>query len=279
MNIDSDKLVNDIYDCYLQDDVEAPKRKHLGASALGDKCKRHVYYEFRWYTTGIKEGRILRLFDTGKREESRVIEDLRNIGFVISMNADNGVQITCRDDSGHIGGSVDGIIHHIPLKYGFLSADKAILEIKTHSEKNFRKLKDGGIQKSFPKHYTQVQVYMGMMEIPMSLYVGVNKNTDELYFELVPYDRDEHNRAYDVAKEVVLATQPLDKIKDSPSWFECKMCKFYDVCHMGASAPKSCRTCVFSRPIAHGKWTCDFHNKELSHEMQVEGCSDHKENQ
>lgn len=213
MTVNTDKLINDIYNHYIMDSSKADKRDHLGASALGEKCKRHVYYEFRWYDLGIKEGRILRLFDTGKREENRVIEDLRNVGFVISMTADNGVQITCRDDSGHIGGSVDGIIHHIPEKYGIKLDNNCILEIKTHSEKNFRKLKEAGIQKNFPKHYTQVQVYMGMMEIPNSLYVGVNKNTDELYFELIPYNKIEHDRAYNIAKEVVLANEPLNRIK------------------------------------------------------------------
>lgn len=276
--IDTTKLISDIYHDYLENEAKEPKRAHLGASSLGDKCMRHIYYEFRWYNTGIKDGRILRLFNTGKREESRIVENLQSLGFVISTITDSGKQIESRDISGHIGGSVDGIIHHIPVKYGLLDSEKCILEIKTHSEKNFRKFKDFKVKSVFPKHYTQVQVYMGMMNIPYALYVAVNKNTDELYFELIPYNNLEHERVYEIAKEVILAKEPLARIKENPNWFECKMCKFYDVCHTSVPPPKSCRTCIYSRPIKEGKWSCDFHKKEIDYDLQIKGCEDYKEN-
>jgi hypothetical protein len=275
MKIDTIKIVEDIYNTYLSETANEAKRRHLGASALGDKCMRNIWYDFRWYFTGMKDGRILRLFNTGKREEIRVVENLLNLGFMLFTENDFGRQIECRDSSGHIGGSVDGIIYHIPAKYGSLDADKCILEIKTHSEKNFRKL-TGGIKNNFPKHYTQVQVYMGLMNIPCSLYVGVNKNTDEMYFEMVHYDKFEHDRVYSLAKDVLLAPTPPDRIRENPTWFECKMCKFHDICHTATAAPKNCRTCVFSRPIADGKWTCDFHNKPLSYDEQVLGCESYK---
>ncbi len=276
--INTTKLIADIYDDYLKQEAGVPKREHLGASALGDKCGRHVYYEFRWYDTGIKEGRILRLFNTGKREEARVVENLRALGFILDIETPDGRQIQCRDSSGHIGGSVDGIIHHIPVQYGLIDAEKCILEIKTHSEKNFRKFKDAKVQTVFPKHYTQVQVYMGMMEIPYTLYVAVNKNTDELYFELIPYVQAEHERVHEIAKEVILAKEPLPRIRENPSWFECKMCKFYDVCHQQVVPKKNCRTCIYSRPIKDGKWACDLQKIEIDYEMQMKGCDEYKLN-
>lgn len=56
------------------------------------------------------------------------------------------------------------------------------------------------------------------------------------------------------------------------------MCKFYSICHLAETPKRNCRTCLFSRPISNGKWTCDFHNNELTHDMQIKGCEDYKEN-
>jgi hypothetical protein len=277
MKLDTAQIIGDIYANYADEAFSEDKRTHMGASALGDKCKRAIYYDFRWYGNGIKDGRILRLFNTGKREESRVVCDLLDLGFIVGTHIDYK-QIQCRDSSGHIGGSVDGIIDYIPSRYGLLESDKAILEIKTHSEKNFRRLVNSDVKSQFPKHYTQMQIYMGLMEIPYCLYAAVNKNTDELYFELMSYDIVEFDRAYAVAKEVAVSVTPPARIRENPSWFECKMCNFHDVCHMSVAAPGNCRTCVFSRPIADGEWTCDFHNKPISKVDQLAGCDSYKAN-
>src|SRR5665213_1509612 len=167
----SNKLALGIYKSYLDKEATKPKRTHMGASTLGDKCSRAIYYDFRWYDPGFKDGRILRLFETGQEEEPRVIRNLRDQGFVIRETDDNGNQIQVRDSSGHIGGSVDGIIDYVPLGYNEVGVEKCVLEVKTHSEKNFRKFDKAGVKISFPKHYTQMQVYMGMMKIPHALYL------------------------------------------------------------------------------------------------------------
>lgn len=282
MQEEYDKLTSDIYQDYVEDVALEPKRKHLGASGLGEKCLRNIWYDFRWYFDGFKEGRILRLFETGKLEERRIVRNLRRRNFIIETHVKNETtgeidQIECRDGSGHIGGSVDGIIHHLPVVYGILDTDKIVLESKTHSEKNFRKLKPG-VKIGFPKHYTQMQVYMGLMEIAFSLYVGVNKNTDEMYFETVPFDKPEFDSAYAVAKTVVVSDSPPMRIRENPSWFECKMCKFHDICHMQAPIPVNCRTCINSRPINGGRWTCDLQNREISYDEQIAACGSYKVN-
>ena len=47
-------------------------REHLGASLIGAECDRYLWQSFRWVALPQFEGRILRLFDTGTREEARV---------------------------------------------------------------------------------------------------------------------------------------------------------------------------------------------------------------
>ena len=70
------------------------RRDHLGASILGHKCDRYLWLSFRWAQPKKLDGRTLRLLERGKREESWLIDDLRQIG----------VQVWDRDtDSGHTG--------------------------------------------------------------------------------------------------------------------------------------------------------------------------------
>lgn len=256
-------LVNDIYDTYISREREEPRRRHLGASSLGEKCLRHIYYEFRWYNSSVMGGRILRLFTTGKLEEARVVGDLKSVGIVVS-----DAQNQLRDVSGHIGGSVDGVV-----QYG--DDEPHILEIKTHSDKNFKKFEKQNVMNAYPKHYTQVQMYMGLSGIKNTLYAGVNKNTDELYFEVIPFDEEEYELATEKARNVVLASAPPPRIKDIPGWFECKMCRFYNICHLQEKPARNCRTCKHSKPLKGGKWSCALLDKELSLEEQLAGCDEY----
>jgi hypothetical protein len=59
-------------------------RGHLGASVLGAKCVRSVWYGWRWARPEEKHGgRLLRLFDRGQREENEFIGRLRDVGVTI----------------------------------------------------------------------------------------------------------------------------------------------------------------------------------------------------
>ena len=48
-------------------------RTHLGASLIGTACERALWYDFRWTTKAKFPGRVLRLFETGNREEERLV--------------------------------------------------------------------------------------------------------------------------------------------------------------------------------------------------------------
>jgi len=83
-----------IYDWY--ESQKEDHREHLGASLIGHHCDRYLWLTFRWSASPQFEGRVLRLFGTGKREETRVYDELRAIGVDIHTEAD-GKQIVCRD--------------------------------------------------------------------------------------------------------------------------------------------------------------------------------------
>ncbi len=58
---------------------EGPRR-YLGASVIGHPCDRFLWMHFRGIHRERFDGRMLRLFDRGQREESVFIQELRWIG-------------------------------------------------------------------------------------------------------------------------------------------------------------------------------------------------------
>lgn len=62
-------------------------RSHLGGSMIGRSCDREIWYGFRWAKRGNHDGRILRLFGRGHKEEFIFVEDLRRAGFIVEEYA------------------------------------------------------------------------------------------------------------------------------------------------------------------------------------------------
>lgn len=245
-------------------------RPHLGASLIGHECDRYLWLTFRWAKLAEFEGRLLRLFDRGNREEPRIHEELRGIGVELhTMDGDK--QIACRDPSGHFGGSVDGVGRNFP------EAPKtwAVLECKTHSASSFQAMQKKGVKESKPRHHAQMQVYMGLMELDRALYYAVNKDTDEVYTEWVHFDAAEFQKLQERATRIIEATEPPAKLSDDPAFWICKTCDMYALCHQQKVAAANCRTCVAASPVENGRWHCQTHNSIRTGEEQGEGCPSH----
>jgi len=148
--------LNAIYAAYV---VEAGDgfRDHLGASIVGKECRRALWYDFRWVTRARFTGRMLRLFETGKREEERLVRDLRRTGAtVLDTDPETGRQWRVSAVGGHFGGSLDAVA------IGLLEAPKTwhVVEFKTHGLKSFAALKNDGVERAKPQHAAQMQIYM-----------------------------------------------------------------------------------------------------------------------
>jgi len=74
-------------------------RSHLGASMIGKPCYRELWYSFRWVQTPTFEPRMLRLFQTGHREEPRFIEMLEAVGFKVSAEQKQELYLHPESDS------------------------------------------------------------------------------------------------------------------------------------------------------------------------------------
>jgi len=178
---------------------------------------------------------------------------LRGIGFEIFDKDEEGKQFKVTDFEGHLSGSMDGV-GKAPKKFGHNKP--FLLEYKTYNDKRFNKLKAEGVKKSDPKYYVQCVGYMGYNDLDGCLFCAVNKNDDELYFEWVPFDKFAFRRVVESAEDILGAEEPPERISNNPSWWQCKFCNFYDICHKGASSIKSCRSCKFASPGPDKSWVC-----------------------
>ena len=232
-------------------------RSHMGASIMGGKCGRAIWYSFRWATKPNFGGRLLRLFNRGHLEEARFIAMLLAIGVTVYQQDENGNQYRISGSAGHYGGSGDGIGVNIPdIPPGVAS----VLEFKTHNDASFKTLVKEGVRSAKFEHYVQMQQYMRKMQLTIALYMAVNKNNDELYAEIVPLDVATADVFIDRADKIIWMVNAPEKIGKPPSAgnYDCKWCDHRPVCHLKAAPAVNCRTCRFGFPTPNGdaEWVC-----------------------
>lgn len=249
-------------------------RSYLGMSQMGNECDRALWMAFRWAHEPEKlDGRKLRLFETGHREEARMLDDLERAGVLVyRVDPDTEEQWAVSALGGHFRGHMDGQ----GFRFEEAPTTLHVLEFKTHNEKSFKALLKDGVQKSKPGHYAQMQLYMHYSHLDRAFYMAVNKNTDELYTERVHYDAPEALRHEARAKAIIEAVEPPSRLHEDPTakmaWV-CNYCPAFAQCHGGQFAPRNCRTCLHSSPV-DGGWYCQLHGY-IDQPVQEVGCSRH----
>ena len=247
---------------------EEKESPYIRASAAHYECARALWLNFRWASGGeILSPRVLRLFSTGHREETRIVADLRLAGIEIF---DQQQQI---DIAGYIRGHIDGKASGVP------EAEKTVhlLECKTANEKSFNAIKSKGVRLGKPDHWTQVQLYMHGTGLTRCLYYLINKNTDEEYVERLYPDPDVDKV---VARLVTIAEAPRPPALFRPDALKppCSWCRHKGLCHEGVPARVNCRTCLHSSPRPGGTWWCEHFKVDLSPADQAAGeqCPAHR---
>jgi hypothetical protein len=266
-----------IYRAY-EADREDEERHYLGASVIGQECERALWYGFRWCSEPEKfDGRQLRLFATGHREEARMIDDLRRAGLeVYDRDPTTGKQIGVSAVGGHFRGHMDGVAR------GFIEAPKTwhLVESKTHNDKNFAKVRAKGVREAKPEHYAQMTIYMELEGLTRGFYYCHNKGDDELHAERVEADPVFAMRLLAKAEGIITALRPPAKLHEDPKKkiaFACGYCHQRPICHEGAWSRRNCRTCAHSTPMLDGdaRWVCERHKRDLTIEDQRAGCAMH----
>lgn len=243
----------------------------LRCSKIGEPCERSLWYDLRW-TTPLErhEGRMERLFQTGHREEKRMIEDLRAIGCKVhDFDMTTGKQWRVSFIDGMLTGSADGVVEGVP------GAEKTphLLECKTHNDKSFQDWKRQGVEKSKPMHFFQMQIYMHGLKLERALYLAHNKNTDQVDAQRVNYDRNVALAILEKAQRIVSSDRPPAKNES----FACRWCRHSQTCNGQDWTRANCRTCIafeFGGSSEYGR--CITHDTALTLDKQRAGCADHR---
>ena len=224
-----------------------PPRTYLGASRLGVSCERALQFEFAQAPKDEGSdfsGQVLRIFAIGHELEELAIRWLRGAGFdLLTENPNGGSQRSHRQfgfsvAQGRIRGHVDGIIASAPADLGF--AVPALWECKTMNAKNWRACVKDGVAVSKPVYAAQIAIYQAYMESSVpeisnapALFTAINKDTAELYHELVPFDAALAQRMSDRAVRILQATDAgdlLPRAANNQDFFECRFCSYADRC-------------------------------------------------
>lgn len=239
--------------------MEREQRDYLGGSRLGVECNRALAYE---YTHTPKDpdrnfkGRTLRIFALGNVIEDLMAQWIKDAGFTLLTERAGGGQFgfgTGRDpvtNEPRIKGHLDGVITAGPSglvglpvvgKDQFPMAYPCLWECKSMNNKNFAKTLKEGVERSKPEYYAQMQVYMGYMDLTEhpALFTVLNKDTSEIYAELVPFNSAACQTASDKGVAVIRASFPEEfpRIGRDATDFKCKWCDYHDRCWAAKDTP------------------------------------------
>ncbi len=266
-----------IHALYAARSAAEQPRPYLGWSELGHPCERYLWLRWRWVAHEQIPGRLARLFDTGHREEARVLDDLRGAGVTVWDRNDDGRQFGVASVGGHLRGHCDAVALGLP------EAPKTphVVDVKTINTKRFDELLKKGMRALYPKYWAQAQGYMGGLQLERALFIFVCKDDDRIHCERVEFDLVEYQRLQARAEGIVRSAEPPPRINTDPAWFECKFCTFHPVCHGQQVAEVNCRTCAHSTAVPEddenrGRWVCELERVVLDEATQRDGCNGHR---
>ena len=226
--------INEILDAkVIEHRKQEKKHDYLGVSSIGDDCLRKVQLQYEGKEAEFSAS-TLRTFDIGHRLEDLVAEWLKITGFNLKTKNENGEQFGFSTAEGRIKGHIDGKIVDVSENLKQLFTRFPILwECKTLNNKSWQETAKKGLMLTKTLYYAQIQLYMAYLELDQCLFTALNKDSSELYFELVPFDSEAAQKYSDRAVQVIQASENSEQmpcISADPSFFKCKMCGFRNVC-------------------------------------------------
>jgi hypothetical protein len=235
---DAGVLINALIDAALETEHRSkPARDYLGGSRIGEPCARRLAYEVTLAPADEGKafcGRLLRIFDAGHQFEDLTIRWLQAAGFDLRTRARDGRQFGFSVASGRLRGHIDGAIVAGP-DVGI--AWPALFEHKALKQSSWTDLVKRGLRQAKPIYFAQCQLYMAYMQLEVALFTAMNKDTQDLYHEVVHFDPAEAQRLSDKAVDILRAIKAEElppRIAAAPDFYLCRMCPYARRCWEGS---------------------------------------------
>lgn len=198
------------------------KRDYIGASSIGSECLRQIWYDYTNAPAAPIPLKLQRTFDVGKILEGFIIQILKDCGLEIETAEESPTKHKFIDkEYPFFQGSCDAI---------FLNP-RRLLEIKTAKDASFNLFVKHGLQKWNYKYFCQLQSYMGFSGINEAYVLVFNKDTSDFWDEFIEFDSLVFERLRRKALMIKEAVSMPPRINNSPLWYQCKTCRFKEICH------------------------------------------------
>ena len=216
------KIIERIHERIDQAIVEKREkpRTYLGASILGTECARQLWYT-KFNSKEVEDPNVLKKFKVGHYLEPMMVDLFRKAGY--QMWGVDGEQLGFEDEgiAGHCDGIIKGIDGDEETPY--------LLEFKTSNSFYFKQFVKDGISAN-EKYAGQVQIYMHKFKLKKCLFVVMNKDTQEMHYEIVLYDEYEAVRLLERGKHILTMTEPPERGYPRSNYFKCKWCNWNKTC-------------------------------------------------
>jgi len=235
---DAGVRVNALIDAALEAEHRSqPPRDYLGGSRIGEPCARRLAYEVTLTPVDdgkAFDGRLLRIFDAGHQFEDLTIRWLQTAGSDLRTRGRDGQQFGFSIAGGSVRGHIDGVIVDGP-DVGITWP--ALFEHKALKQSSWADLIKRGLRQSKPIYFAQCQLYMAYMRLEVGLFTAMNKDTQELYHEVVPFDPAEAQRLSDKAVDILRAIEADElppRIASHADFYLCRRCPYAGRCWEGS---------------------------------------------
>jgi hypothetical protein len=234
---DAGVRINALIDAALETERRSKlARDYLGGSRIGEPCARRLAYEVTLTPVDdgkAFDGRLFRIFDAGHQFEDLTIRWLHTAGFDLRTRARDGRQFGFSVAGGRLRGHIDGAIVGGP-DVGI--AWPALFEHKALKQSSWSDLVKRGLRQAKPIYFAQCQLYMAYMQLEVALFTAMNKDTQELYHEVVPFDPAEAQKLSDKAVYILRAIEAEElppRIASNADFYLCRMCPYAGRCWEG----------------------------------------------
>ena len=223
-----------IDEAIVKKNAAQPRRAYIGASSLGEQCSRKIQYRYLNIPIDEDKGfsaRTLRIFSLGHVIEDEMAKYIRMAGFDLRTEDKDGKQFGFSVANGEIAGHIDGVICGGPAAISY----PCLWESKSANSKKFGEFVRVGVAKANPTYAAQIAIYQAYMDLTENpaLFTVFNKDSSEIYYELVPFDAELAQRVSDKAVNILTASKANDmlpRVAQNQDFYLCKMCEFQQTC-------------------------------------------------
>jgi len=223
-NIVSDQ-VNDAVNAMLVTRNRSQRpRDYIGASGIGRDCLRQIQYDFMAVPKDPGrdfEPKTIRIFEAGHKGEDIVADWLKQAGFDLRTHGADGRQYGYVQLGGRFKGHIDGVVLSGPVAM----AMPALWENKVLGSKSWQDTVKKGVAISKPLYAAQMAIYQAYMDLPNpALFTALNRDTWELYAELVPTNPALAQEMSDRAVQIVGACDHQEVLPRGATRRDAKVC-------------------------------------------------------